>query len=70
MSDHNKQNNRNAMQNDRTDKGHGRQGNDKTPGEETPQDTQNVTQDTQKGKSKVDGDPSKDSDQPIEQGRH
>jgi len=39
------------------------------PGEETSQDLQNVVQETQKGKNKVDGDPTKESDQPIEQGR-
>ena len=39
---------------------------DKAPGEETSQDTENVVAQTQKGKNKVDGDPSKKSDQPIE----
>jgi hypothetical protein len=46
-------------------RGHGPQGIDKAPGEETAQDTENVIAETQKGKNKVDGDPSKESDQPI-----
>jgi hypothetical protein len=49
-----------------TGKTHGPQGIDKAPGEETSQDTENVVAQTQKGKNKVDGDPSKESDQPIE----
>lgn len=48
-------------------KGHGRQGNDKAPGEETAEDLDNVVADTQRGKNKVDGDPSKESDRPAEQ---
>jgi hypothetical protein len=67
MSDRNKRNNRNAMQDDMASKGHERQGNDKAPGEETAPDTQIVIQNTQKGKNKVDGDPSKESDQPIDE---
>lgn len=39
-----------------TGRGEGRQGVDKAPGEETPQDTRQVVQETQKDK-KVDGDP-------------
>jgi hypothetical protein len=66
MSDRNQQNNKNVMQDDMTSKGHGMQGIDKAPREETAQNTQNVTQDTQKGKNKVDGDPSEESDQPID----
>ena len=62
MSDRNEQNNKNAMPDDKTDKEHGRQGNDKAPGEETAQNTENVVSDTQKGKNKVDGDPSKKTD--------
>ena len=62
---------RNQQTNDRPDdmtgNGHDRQGNDKAPGEETSQDVQNVVSDTQRGKNKVDGDPSKESDQPIDQ---
>jgi hypothetical protein len=69
MPDRNQQN-RNTMQDDMTSKGHGRQGVDKAPGEETAQDAQNVTQETQRGKNKVDGDPSKASDQPIDQSRY
>ena len=49
-----------------TDKSHGPQGVDKAPGEETPADNENVVAETQKGKNKVDGDPSQKSDQPIE----
>jgi len=49
-----------------TGRGHGPQGTDKAPGEETSQDTENMVYETQKGKNKVDGDPSKDSDQPID----
>ena len=52
--------------NDMTSKGHGAQGIDKAPGEETPQDIENVVYDTQKGKNKVDGDPSEESDQPVD----
>ncbi len=47
-------------------KSHGAQGVDKAPGEETSGDTENVVVQTQKGKNKVDGDPSQESDQPIE----
>jgi hypothetical protein len=67
MSDRNQKNNSNSMPDDMTGKGHGRQGVDKAPGEETAQDTQNVIADTQRGKNKVDGDPSKESDKPIDQ---
>jgi hypothetical protein len=45
--------------------GRGPQGIDKAPGEETAHDAENVIAETQKGKNKVDGDPSKESDQPI-----
>jgi hypothetical protein len=68
MSDRNE--NRSAS-NDRPDdmtgKGHDRQGIDKAPGEEASSDMENVVANTQKGKSKVDGDPSKEPDQPIDQ---
>lgn len=70
MLDRNQQNNRSDMKDDMASKGHGMQGIDKAPGEETAEDLQNVTQETQKGKNKVDGDPSKESDQPIDQSRH
>jgi hypothetical protein len=53
------------IQHEQTGRGHGPQGIDKAPGEETSQDTENVVAQTQKGKNKVDGDPSKESDQPI-----
>ena len=45
----------------------GMQGIDKAPGEETATSTDNTIKDVQKGKNKVDGDPSKESDQPISQ---
>ena len=51
---------------DHTGKTHGPQGIDKAPGEEPSQDTENVVAQTQKGKNKVDGDPSNKTDQPIE----
>jgi hypothetical protein len=46
---------------------HGPQGIDKAPGEETSTDFENVVQDTQKAKNKVDGDPSKPEDQPKDE---
>lgn len=46
--------------------GHGPQGVDKAPGEETPQDTVQFTQESQKGK-KVDADPEQESDKPASQ---
>ena len=49
-----------------TGKSRGAQGVDKAAGEETSGDNQNVIAETQKGKNKVDGDPSQKSDQPIE----
>ena len=70
MSDRNQQNNSKAMQDDATSRNHGAQGIDKAPGEEPAQDIENVAQETQKGKNKVDGDPSQESDQPIDQSRH
>ena len=51
---------------DDTSKTHGSQGIDKAPGEETSQDLDNMVSNTQKGKNKVDGDPSLPSDRPIE----
>ena len=45
-----------------------RQGVDKAPGEEESEgEVENVVADTQKGKNKVDGDPSQESDKPIQQ---
>lgn len=45
-----------------------RQGNDKAPGEETSEGPiENVVANTQRGKDKVDGDPSQANDQPINQ---
>ncbi|HVF81375.1 MAG TPA: hypothetical protein VM884_05555 [Flavisolibacter sp.] len=46
--------------------GEGMQGVDKAPGEEPAAGTDNTIRDAQKGKNKVDGDPSKESDQPID----
>jgi hypothetical protein len=65
MQDRNEQNN--DRPDDRTGKGHGSDGNDKAPGEETAQDNDNFVADTQRGKNKVDGDPSKETDQPVDQ---
>jgi hypothetical protein len=63
--------NNNREQNERnmgmTGKGTGMQGVDKAPGEETASSPDQFVQETQKGKNKVDGDPSKESDQPIDQ---
>ena len=50
-----------------TGTGTGMQGIDKAPGEEPASAPDQFVQDTQKGKNKVDGDPSKESDRPIEQ---
>ena len=70
MNDRNQQSKKDPLEDDMTSKGHDRQGMDKAPGEETAQDLQNVISETQRGKNKVDGDPSKESDQPIDQSRH
>lgn len=64
MQDRNQSNDR---PDDRTATTHGPQGIDKAPGEETAGDTGNMVAETQKGKNKVDGDPSKQSDRPVEQ---
>jgi hypothetical protein len=48
-----------------TNRGNGMQGIDKAPGEETPTSTDNPVYTTQKGKNKVDGDPSVAADQPA-----
>lgn len=46
----------------------GRQGVDKAPGEEEREGPiENIVAETQKGKNKVDGDPTQPSDQPIDQ---
>lgn len=44
----------------------GPQGIDKAPGEERASNLTNPVTETQKGKNKVDGDPSKESDKPLE----
>ena len=59
--------NRNERPDDQTSKSHDRQGIDKTPGEETAGDLENVVNTTQRGKNKVDGDPSQTADQPLDQ---
>ena len=47
-------------------KAKGMQGVDKAPGEETPDSTEQFIAQTQKGKNKVDGDPSKEEDAPLD----
>jgi hypothetical protein len=66
MQERNQQDNKLNNPSDMTNKGHGPQGIDKAPGEEPSQDIENVVYQTQKGKNKIDGDPTKESDQPIE----
>jgi len=66
MSNRNQSTDRNTSPGvDRANKGRGMQGVDKAPGEEPAQSTEKFVTQTQKGKNKVDGDPSKPSDQPI-----
>jgi hypothetical protein len=48
------------------DKTRGMQGIDKAPGEETPDSTEQFIAQTQKGKNKVDGDPEKEEDRPLD----
>jgi hypothetical protein len=67
MRERNQEGSIKPLKDDQTSKGHGRQGIDKAQGEETPSDMENVVADTQKGKNKVDGDPSLESDRPVEQ---
>jgi hypothetical protein len=55
-----------ANEDNLTGKGKGMQGIDKAPGEEPSQDVEQVTWETQKGK-KVDADPEKESDKPVDQ---
>ncbi len=67
MKETNQQNaGKNQKENSMANPGDGPQGVDKAPGEETSEDNVQFVQQTQKGK-KVDGDPSLDSDKPIEQ---
>jgi len=47
-------------------KNRGMQGIDKAPGEEPAENTEQFTAQTQKGKNKVDGDPSQESDRPLD----
>jgi hypothetical protein len=53
--------------NEWANKGRGPQGVDKAPGEEEATGTDNPVYETQKGKNKVDGDPSQPSDQPMDE---
>ncbi len=50
-----------------TGPGQGMQGVDKAPGEETATGNEDTIRQSQKGKNKVDGDPSKKSDKPLDQ---
>ena len=52
--------------NNAANRGHGPQGVDKAPGEETPQDNVQFIAESQKGK-KVDRDPEDESDEPASQ---
>ena len=66
MENNNRQNGNNP--NSMTDPHKGMQGIDKAPGEEQNEGSpENVVAETQKGKNKVDGDPTQESDQPIDQ---
>jgi hypothetical protein len=65
MSERKQNNDSSRLQDEMTGKGWGKQGVDKAPGKETAQHKEQVREDTLKGKGKVDGDPSKKSDQPI-----
>ena len=51
---------------DMANKGRGMQGIDKAPGEETAQSAEQFISETQKGKNKVDGDLSIESDRPLD----
>jgi hypothetical protein len=51
---------------DATSPGRGKQGVDKAPGKETSITNEQFVPQTQKGKNKVDGDPNKESDQPLD----
>ncbi|HEV7621098.1 MAG TPA: hypothetical protein VGO09_05175 [Flavisolibacter sp.] len=66
MTERNKNNTERSSEDNYSGKNSGSQGVDKAPGEEVAGDTKNVVADTQKGKNKVDGDPSLKSDQPID----
>jgi hypothetical protein len=68
MLDRDQQNGgKDSLQDNLSGKNKGMQGIDKAPGEEPAMDTESVSWETQKGKNKVDGDPDKESDRPIEQ---
>jgi len=50
----------------KTGKGQGMQGIDKAPGEEMSKTTDKFVDQTQRGRNKNDGDPSKESDKPLQ----
>ena len=64
MSDRNQSNDRatDAL----TGKGRGMQGIDKAPGEEPAQSTGQFIEQTQRGRNKNDGDPTRESDKPLD----
>ena len=66
MQERNQQGQQAGNENELAGRGHGPQGIDKAPGEETAQDNIQFSQEAFKGK-KVDADPSKESDKPAEQ---
>ena len=68
MSDHNSNDNTDKdMPDDMTQKGGGKQGIDKAPGEETSRSNIQTVQQSQKGKNSVDGDLSRKSDRPLDE---
>lgn len=62
----NSQDDKAQQSNNAANRGHGAQGIDKAPGEETPQDEVNFSTEAFKGK-KVDADPEQESDKPAPQ---
>lgn len=66
MTDKSQQNDsKKGMEDEWVGKGYGMQGIDKAPGEETSQHDKKIVADTQKGKAKEDGDPSRPAGKPI-----
>lgn len=63
---HQSSENKEAQEDNVTDKGNGPQGVDKAPGEEPSTDTDHLTDNSQKGK-KVDADPTEEAGQPIKE---
>lgn len=66
MQQDNRQDDQTQNSEQATNPGHGAQGIDKAPGEETPQDEVNFSTEAFKGK-KVDADPSEETDKPASQ---